>query len=354
MTSWTLASRFIARRRSILRAGLPLGLAAFIAATGAAVLATVTSGEIARERATRGDIARTVRFSDAAEASSFLTPAPGSDPTGADGTFARSSRVVVSPGIAETDGRSEPVAVWFAHIESELEFLDPVETAESELRLFLPGGEIHTRGFRVVLDSTNVVLVPAQVLSSGPPEVPTLIGVERVRRTSAGPALTEAGFFETDWQSQARARLRPIRLAFAGAALALTIAGAVAMAAAVWIAWRRYQADFALLGSLGHSRGYIVRLLMATGGITAAVSGVAGTLASLVLLAVLNLRGGVSLTPLLSIAPQLQSVTGAHQLMSSVSVDVAVIAIAFLIGALTALPSARQAGKIADHQTPWR
>ena len=387
MTVITLASRMIARRRRImLRAAIPLGVAAaalvVLAAVTAATAREVQSverkqllGELALHRPAAADEVRPGAFADLREAPGVLI-----------------SRAWIAPAVVSGDAAAMAATAWFTDLRAEFAFrgIAPVpgvpapsqvvigtgsgmrgEMAArpgSAITVHIPGAEEVRAVVAAVVDTAEpgpVVFLPWSLLpgarSGGGPLPVDALGLEVVRVRGEEPlgtrsleSIAATGLAETGWRTSARSRMRSLlTLALAIAAM-LYLVGGVSVAPSVGIVVRRYRSEFGLLAATGYQARYLRRLIITIGAVTGSVAAAIGAVAGMVLVAIVGARG----LPAAAVLPAywLQQNPAVSDLapMPSTGVALAAVALATVAGACSALPATRRIGTMSPQGDPVR
>ena len=399
MTLLSLASRMVGRRRRImLRAAIPLGVASFVLVVVIAVVAAAGAGVREAERTQlRGELA--------------AVAGPGLPPGGEDSVLSVSPgesllRTDVSDDSRElliSDARVVPAVVragtttllvsgWYTDVDRELEFRG-VSRAEAppgsdELVLITdrrraepdldPGAEVvlYTPGLEPVQGVVGWIvtgeqaephlLIPVDLYSQsgstvergGSPStrdagLARLPGyrIARVRGVDPLPPdqvaqIRGTSLSPTGWRQSARERMRPLWLLAVGVAFLLYAAGGFAVAPSVAILVGRYRREFRLLLAIGYRRRYVRRLIAAIGALTGGTTATVGAVAGLVVIAVMRGRGLAStVLPLFWLSEQ--PVPSILTPRPSLPMVAAAILAAALVGACAALPAVRHAGSMS-------
>ncbi|MBU8912766.1 MAG: hypothetical protein KOO61_02000 [Spirochaetales bacterium] len=385
----TLAARMIARRRRMmLRSAIPLGFAAFVFVTAAAVITTVgrevhelerteLSGELQTRRATGPDELAGLSVKDVSSPGVLI------------------SHAWATPAIV-TDSRGSRIAeIWFTDIDQELAFrrltLSPPDERSSTGSVELTGVVISTRQSGRLLEAATpgsgliltipgadtisttiagtvnfaeqgtVIMLSWDQLPSAHGLLPTagseifrLRGVEPLDTRELEHWAAETGLDPSGWVAGARRRMRDLWWLLATLIGLLYIAGGAATAPSIGIVVRRYSAEFELLSAIGYAHGYVRRLVAAIGAITATLAATAGAVVGSIVISVASARGGIdpSFLPLywLETNPAL----GMLALRPSIVPVVIAVGIATGVGALSALPSARLVAAGKSRWPLWR
>ncbi len=375
----TLASRMIARRRRVmLRSAIPLGFAAFVFVIATAVIATVgrevselerteLTGELQLKRATNPD-----------ELAGFVADVSSPE--------VLISHAWVTPTIITAPWGSNIAEVWFTDIDQELAFRHlptaslpgvlvsagrnalpesvGAATSGSRLNLTIPGaGTISTtvvqtanfaeRGTVILLPWDQLPEIRAQHATIGT-EVTRLRGVRPLDARELEHWATETGLDPSGWESNARRRMRDLRLLCAALIGLLYIAGGAATAPSVGIMVRRYSVEFELLSATGYPLSYVRGLVVTIGAITAGLAAAAGAIAASIILSIASARGGIdpSFLPLywLEANPTLGVLAPQPPIVPAFIA----IGMATVVGGISALPSARLVATMKSHGELWQ
>jgi hypothetical protein len=362
------------RRKTLLRAVIPLGVASFIAGLTVTIAVTAARDISERERTfTRGEYAAQIR---AAPESPALGELAGS--LSSAGYLV--SHAWTGPGLVSGPWGTVPATLWYTDIPAELRFRGLIGEAESaearavllappaspepgevtSIALSAPGLEPVVTGAVGITVSTGgdpVVLLPWEALTraeTGPPppgsEVLRVRGERPLARDDRAFLTSVDQLSQTGWRSAARLAMRPLWAIVIGIGLVLYLVGAAAAAPALGIIVRRFSSDFTLLLATGYRQSYVRRLVAAMGTMAAAFAGAAGAVAALAVTAILGSRGlsAEAVLPLFWLAEH--AVTPTLYPQPQVVIGLAATALAALAGGLSALPAIWLAGSMGSHR----
>jgi len=368
----TLASRMIARRRRmILRSAIPIGVAAFASVLVVAVLTGVGDQVRTAERVSSGELALRRQAAAGTEVSEEWL----------DGTLPEEtlvSRALIAPAIVSGLRQTELSQVWFTDLEPEILYRNlPVDETPSGAVIVAPGdggtltpgeslfdgGNDWTNSISVTVPGADPLTVPMPTLAPSA-ETTTLILVDRhllpaglapdtlvesvrirgrspMKRSVIRRISGQTGLTPTAWRSDSQRDMRELVLLGGVLLVLLFVTGGTASAPSVSLLVTRYRSEFDLLAATGYPAGYLRRLVSMMGSVAAAVTGTFGATAAVILVAVVNIRGGFSplILPIdwLERNPVIRSITPSPPVWPAL----VAIGIAAAVGAIAALPASR-------------
>ncbi|MEE8440457.1 MAG: FtsX-like permease family protein [Spirochaetia bacterium] len=367
----TLATRMIARRRRMmLRSAIPLGFAAFVLVTAAAVVETVGLEVRELERTEMTGELQMKRTAGPDELTQLVA--------GISSPEVLISHAWVAPAIVTGPWGNSIAEVWFTDINQELAFRDlPMPSLQgglvgtggdvppgSGLTLTIPGFKpIQTTVAQTadLAEPDTLIMLPWNQLPEVRGQDPT-VGTEVIRLRGVEPLdarelehwAVETGLGPSGWESNVWRRMRDLWWFLAALTGLLYIAGGTATAPSVGIMVRRYSTEFELLSATGYPRAYIRRLVATIGAITAALAAAVGSVAGSVVISIASVRGGIdpSFLPLywLETNPTLGVLAPQPPIVPAVIA----VGLATVVGGISALPSARRAATIGSHGELWR